>query len=640
MTRSPSARFLPNMTLVTDCRARRVSPRHPISPPRSRPLISSVIGSVPVRTVTCARTPMCLSNPSTSARAASALPFAGDAAPAGATPWSITTTSTNVSSGPSLITRTSTFRRLSPSSIKAASTASSRVRPRPSADLIARPPHRASLLSPFPSLPAPPGPGSRLRRRLEPGLGSVLRAASALRRDGQHRPTPISSRQEASPADHEVLKNDTDHVADKPVEPEPGWNLQGEEPDHHRRQPHHRPLHRLGLELLLRRVGRRWLLQHLRLDECRDRRQQGKHRVAEYRYRQSEADQVQNEYRVLRRAVIQVGHEQERRRGVGALGKALEHVVERCQDRDLDDQRQTADKPAERVDAVLLVELHHLRVQLLRFLLELLAQIGDLGRQLALLGHRLALRRELEIRERRQQRSDDDREDDDRHPVSADGLREWHRLEVHVQEVQEPRDRFLHRRAPQVHDGQENVEEGSQIDVRDSRWRSGGSRNRIVAALGERMAARDARRPHPAPSKPPVFLNCLVCVVRARRVVAARGRKELRKRMLVTADHGQQNRRHGLSFESLTAACSVSASRSANGTSSAAGRAIRTTSYRIPSPCSGESGPRSQSRATSRIRRRARLRSTEPLTLRLTVTPTRLSSASRGTANATSARPL
>src|SRR5216684_7361568 len=468
ISRSPSARFLPNMTLVTDCKARRVSPLQPISPPRSRPLISSVIGSVPVRTVTWARTPMCLSNPSTSARAASALPFAGDAAPAGAAPWSITTTSTNVSSGPSLITRTSTFRRLSPSSIKAASTASSSVRPRPSADLIARPPHRASLLSPFPSPPAPPRPGSRLRRRLEPGLGSVLRTASAFMRDGQYRPTPISSRQKASPPDHEVLKNDTDHVADEPVEPEPGRHLQGEDPDHHRRQPHHRALHRLGLELLLRRVGRRWLLQHLRLDECRDCREQWKDRVAEYRNRQSEADQVHDEYGVLSRAVIQVGHEQERRRGVGALGKALEHVVERGQDRNLDDQRRTADKPAKRVDAVLLVELHHLRVQLLGFLFELLAQLGDLGRQLALLGHGLALRRELEIGERRKERSDDDREDDDRHPVGADGLREWHRLEVHIQEVQEPRDRLFYRRAPEVHDGQENVEDGSQIDVRDS----------------------------------------------------------------------------------------------------------------------------------------------------------------------------
>src|SRR5216684_542034 len=244
----------------------------------------------------------------------------------------MTLTSTTVSSGPSLITRTSTFRRLSPSSIKAASTASSRVRPRPSADLIAPPPLRSSLLSPFPSLPAPPRPGSRLRRRLEPGLGSVLRTAPALRRDGQHRPTPISSRQKASPPDYEVLKNDTDHVADKPVDPE-----------HHRRQPHHRPLHRLGLELLLRRVGRRWLLQHLRLDECRDRRQQWENRVAEYRNRQREADQVQNENGVLSRAVVQVGHEDERRGRVGALGKPLEHVIERCQDRDLDDQRQTAD---------------------------------------------------------------------------------------------------------------------------------------------------------------------------------------------------------------------------------------------------------------------------------------------------------
>jgi len=110
--------------------------------------------------------------------------------------------------------------------------------------------------------------------------------------------------------------------------------------------------------------------------------------------------------------------------------------------------------------------------------------------------------------------------------------------------------------------------------------------------------------------------------------------------MLITADHGQQNRRHGLSFASLRAASSVSAARSAKGTSSAAGRAIRTTSYRIPSPCSGESGPRIRSLATSRIRRRARFRSTEPLTLRLTATPTRLSSASPGTAKATSVRPV
>src|SRR5216683_356662 len=71
---------------------------------------------------------------------------------------------------------------------------------------------------------------------------------------------------------------------------------------------------------------------------------------------------------------------------------------------------------------MLLVELHHLRVQLLRFLLELLAQVGDLGRQLALLGHRLALRGELEICEGRQQRPDDDRQDEDRsRPWRTDG---------------------------------------------------------------------------------------------------------------------------------------------------------------------------------------------------------------------------
>src|SRR5437764_7256358 len=75
ITRSPSARCLPTITLVTDCSARNVSPRQPMRAPRSLPLMSRVIGSTPERTLTRARTPMCLSRPSTSARAASALPF-------------------------------------------------------------------------------------------------------------------------------------------------------------------------------------------------------------------------------------------------------------------------------------------------------------------------------------------------------------------------------------------------------------------------------------------------------------------------------------------------------------------------------------------------------------------------------------
>src|SRR2546426_2618229 len=108
---------------------------------------------------------------------------------------------------------------------------------------------------------------------------------------------------------------------------------------------------------------------------------------------------------------------------------------------------------------------------------------------------------------------------------------------------------------------------------------------------------------------------------------------------LITANQQQEKLRHGLNLASLSAASEASAFRSANETSSAAGRAIRTTSYRIPTWRSGEPIPSSVPLATSRRRRRARLRSTEVLIARLTVTPTRHSRAGLGTANPTRARP-
>src|SRR5579859_2342738 len=161
------------------------------------------------------------------------------------------------------------------------------------------------------------------------------------------------------------------------------------------------------------------------------------------------------------------------------------------------------------------------------------------------------------------------------------------------------------------------------------------SGNRIVAALGKRVAACDPSGSHPASLEPPVPLHRLVRVVGARRVVPARRRHDLGKRHLVAADQSQDQLRHALSLASLSAACEASALSSANDTVSAAGRAIRTTSYRIPSPRSGESAPRSSLRETSRSRRRARLRSTDDLIVRLTVTPTRPAPVSPGTANPT-----
>src|SRR5881396_3369131 len=138
------------------------------------------------------------------------------------------------------------------------------------------------------------------------------------------------------------------------------------------------------------------------------------------------------------------------------------------------------------------------------------------------------------------------------------------------------------------------------------------------------MAAGDPRGSHPSALGPSVPLDRLIGVVRAGRVVAAGGRQDPGDGELITANQQQEKLRHGLNLASLSAASEASAFRSANETSSAAGRAIRTTSYRIP---------------TSRRRRRARLRSTEVLIARLTVTPTRHWLSALGTANPTRARP-
>src|SRR6266571_822422 len=164
-------------------------------------------------------------------------------------------------------------------------------------------------------------------------------------------------------------------------------------------------------------------------------------------------------------------------------------------------------------------------------------------------------------------------------------------------------------------------------------------RHRVVAAGREGVAAPDAHGTHPAALQPAVPLNRLVRVVRAGGVVPAGRREDLRKRQLVTTDQQQKKLRHGVNLASLSAASEASALSSANGISRTRRRAIRTTSYRIPTRHSGESAPISCSLATSRRRRRARLRSTDPLMARLTVTPIRCSGALLGTANPTSACP-
>jgi hypothetical protein len=170
---------------------------------------------------------------------------------------------------------------------------------------------------------------------------------------------------------------------------------------------------------------------------------------------------------------------------------------------------------------VLLIELHHLGVQLLRVLLVLLAQLADLRRQLSLLDHRLSLRDELELLKGGQGQPDEDREDDDRHAVGADGMNDWRCLKVLVQEQQEVGKGLFDPGLPQVVDGREEISEALE-KVAQLDFSSGGRLgNRIVATLGEWMAASDPRRAHPPSAQPAIPLHRLVGVVGAGRVVAA-----------------------------------------------------------------------------------------------------------------------
>ena len=175
--------------------------------------------------------------------------------------------------------------------------------------------------------------------------------------------------------------------------------------------------------------------------------------------------------------VVQVGDEKERRCPVMAGGEVPEDVVQRRQYRQLHDQGQAADEPSQRVDAVLLVQLHRLGIELFFVVLEFLAQLGDLGRQLALLDHGSPLSDELKLLKRGKGEPDDDGHDHDRDPVSADGSDHRHRLHVGVEEQQKRCEVLLENVPPQVVDGLEDVERArrAQEDVNFSdakgRWR-------------------------------------------------------------------------------------------------------------------------------------------------------------------------
>src|SRR5260370_7815237 len=166
----------------------------------------------------------------------------------------------------------------------------------------------------------------------------------------------------------------------------------------------------------------------------------------------------------------------------------------------------------------------------------------------------------------------------------------------------------------------DTLDQIAQVRVSDEGWKAE-SGDRIVAALGEWMAARDPHGSHPPTAQPAIPLDRFVRVVGAGRVVAAGRRKDLGKGHLVTPNQSQQQPRHEFSLDSRSAAWCASAARSANVSSRAAGRAMRTTSYRIPTPASGESAPKKFRRASPPTPRRPRLRSPPPPKPHLPLTP-------------------
>ena len=115
--------------------------------------------------------------------------------------------------------------------------------------------------------------------------------------------------------------------------------------------------------------------------------------------------------RQLLQVLRDVGHEAaEEGQVVARLDEArrvAQHVVEADEDRDLDDDRQAG---PERVDALVLVELHHLLVQHLAVAAVLLLELADLGLQRLHAAHRLLL---LD-RQRHEREAHEEGEQDDR----------------------------------------------------------------------------------------------------------------------------------------------------------------------------------------------------------------------------------
>ncbi|MPL75568.1 hypothetical protein SDC9_21394 [bioreactor metagenome] len=230
-----------------------------------------------------------------------------------------------------------------------------------------------------------------------------------------------------------VLLDEGDGVVADPVEHQP----RGEAAQHEHEHPGHP-----GEDHRLARVGRRRV--QLLLEPHRDAEQDRQHAEREHeehraRFRRGEgqqAEEVQDRRRIGRGQVADPADEGR----VIELDGDVDHLVEREEDRDLQQHRQTA---CGRVDLLALVEGHHLLLHLLRVALGALFHRLHLGLQLLHLRHRDV----GFARQREDQGLDDDGEPDDR-PAHCAGQVQAVRADRAVQPVQQAEHRLRQEEEP------------------------------------------------------------------------------------------------------------------------------------------------------------------------------------------------
>ena len=201
---------------------------------------------------------------------------------------------------------------------------------------------------------------------------------------------------------------------------------------------------------------------------------------------------------------------------------ALEHVVERDEDRDLEQQRQAG---SQRVDLVLLVELHHRLLLSLLVVLVLLLDLLELRLQLLHRPHRA----DLLHRDRQDREPDDEHQRDDRRPPAE------------VEAVVEEDDDLLGDLGEDRCDWQAHRLAALRVP-----WSGGAEQGslgqRIEPAVAEGVASQDPPSGQDHAAKRPELADRLLGVGRAGRVVAAAPAERGGDEPAVEADRQQRDR--------------------------------------------------------------------------------------------------